>query len=298
MRRFAFPPHQQESNNATSNRNRIPSISELVIEKKCLGKRKKDGCRCGITSFTAMRNDLGQTVATPLTVGSDFCMFHLELFTTIPYVPSNTCCVVYIDLETTGLDIEKSNIVEIAAVTMEGECFSTVVLPPNNLLDAPPAVHGIQQTELDEGPTFSVALSRFTSFLAHVKMRTRRELLVVAHNGFNFDFPLLISEALRNRIDISALANYLYCDTLHVFRAVPAELHLDCVKLQCLRNRLCAPTSMQSHRAREDCMVLRDAIISISNNLSFGADRLLSVFAHSLDMSSTLAAMRYLTIRA
>ena len=71
--------------------------------------------------------------------------------------------VVFLDLETSGLSILTDNIVEIGVVDEYGATFSTVVRPP--ILPAGPTVHGIDESELRQGPTLACAFERLARFL-------------------------------------------------------------------------------------------------------------------------------------
>ena len=104
------------------------SMLALVAPARCCGTTKS-GQRCSITSSSSMRDSLGRLVADPLRRGGPFCLWHTVLFCVEPAHVCD-CIVVYMDLETSSLDILSGKIVEIGAL-IEGShsTFSTVVNP-------------------------------------------------------------------------------------------------------------------------------------------------------------------------
>ena len=90
----------------------------------------KAGQRCGITAAAELKDGSGQLVAEPLRRGGTRCRFHLCLFHTKALVPHNGGnLLLFLDFETTGLNICADEIVEIGLVSDCGVIFSTVVRP-------------------------------------------------------------------------------------------------------------------------------------------------------------------------
>ena len=117
-----------------------------------------------------MTDSLGRLVAAPLRRGSAFCLLHTVLFRVEP-AHIRDCIVVYMDLETSGLDVFINKIVEIGAlVDGHGFMFSTVVNPGQDESIDEPSVHGIPASELLSGPCFSEAFWRFDAFLRHASL--------------------------------------------------------------------------------------------------------------------------------
>ena len=120
-----------------------------------------------------MTNDQGRLVAEPLRRGGEFCAFHAKPFCVQPTTRADACNVVavFVDLETTGVDIALDRIVELAAThapadpRFAGGSFSTVVRVDPSILRArgkeAAEVHGISEEEVAAGPGFVEAWSRF-----------------------------------------------------------------------------------------------------------------------------------------
>jgi len=91
------------------------------------------------------------------------------------------------DLETTDNDVAACEIVEIGAVRVRrgrpvGE-FQTLVRPTRPVSTRARAVHGYGEKELRGAPRFEDVWPRFVAFVGND--------LLVAHNAFNFDVPVL-----------------------------------------------------------------------------------------------------------
>ena len=120
---------------------------------QCLGCKRATGQRCGITTCSRATNGHGKLACEPLKCGMVYCLFHLPMLSVQP-VNVEHSVLFYLDYETTGLDVVNDHVVEVGVVTESGACFSTVVCPP--VLAQGPAVHGIPNAELIEGPSFAL----------------------------------------------------------------------------------------------------------------------------------------------
>ena len=147
-----------------------------------------------------------------------------------------------VDIESTDKDIVRSEIVEIAAVRVRngkiaGE-FHTLVKPRVAIAAGAKKTHGIDEREVAAAPFFESVWPEFRAFCGSD--------VVVAHNGYHFDFPILrrMSEALPG----DDLCTY---DTLLLAR----ELHAGSAKLVDLA-RVYGIDPGQSHRALDDTRTL------------------------------------------
>ena len=205
------------------------------------------GRRCSITSISSMVDAASKKlVCEPLKRGGCYCLFHACLFCVRPVVFGDAI-IVFLDLETTGLSVVTDHIVEIGAVDANGVVFATVVDPL--MASNGPAVHGISDSELQEGPTFPNAFSRLTYFLEslldsalsdaeddssielpesqalpHMKTESP-DIVVVSHNGIKFDFPFLLSECYRCNLSLAFFAKLKYVDTLSIVRAIDGSVY-------------------------------------------------------------------------
>ena len=287
------------------------------------------GRRCAVTANSDLRDGGGRLVAGPLRQGSRVCLLHIDLFCTELVFAPDDFMVFYLDLETTGLDVLKDEIIEVAITAdPSGAQFATTVLPrrlPEGL-----GVHGIDQDELLSGVPFACAFQRMIDFLQEVANESLSKagvsrhgvsgsdhsypmsqfsgsrlsefsgsrisgpsILLVAHNGVKFDFPMLVSECHRHHCDLLILAEFYFCDTLPLARAFSATVWDSCARLQCLA-RCCRCGAGRQHRALEDTDVLRSVVQHCADYSDVSVRALLGCLVHRFDAQATLAARRAL----
>ena len=252
-------------------------------------------------------------VAAPLLAGGSCCLFHMSTFVVEP-APTDNLLVTFLDLETTGLSLADDRIVEIGALALlSGAAFSTVVHPVGAQSSAT-CVHGIEEAELEQGPLFAEAFERLVHFLDTLSetamasdgelsedelppLKVRAEppvICLAAHNGFRFDYPMLLCECLRNNIPWYPMQKWRYVDTLVLTRALDAEVYGGCLKLQCLVRRCASHTDLRAHRALDDCFFLRDVVLNLSQLLDTTIVDLLRPFLVSMDWQATGASLAVL----
>ena len=107
--------------------------------KRCCGITRA-GKPCSIDTASRLTDDNGRFVAETLRCGGRYCIFHAKPFVTRPAQNDRHCIVIFLDLESTGVDIFEDRIVEIAAVhapqdpRLLGASFSTTVKVDADLL--------------------------------------------------------------------------------------------------------------------------------------------------------------------
>ncbi len=274
----------------------------------------KAGKRCGITSKAELRDSNGELVAEPLRRGGAHCRFHLCLFQIKPTALPCGCLLLFLDFETTGLSVVSDEIVEVGLVSDScGALFGTVVRP-RALPSKGDSVHGIPDAELEAGPPFPTAFARMLRFINYLQLSMvesehedtdeeeeccRRlprmpdeipSVLLVAHNGFRFDFPMLLSEAWRKRASLDVLTEWYYADSLSVFNARGAASLGGCVKLQCLV-RSCAAEHLRAHRALDDAIALQAVAHTVAAQMGLSIVRLFAPVATQLDLEASVAEL-------
>ena len=116
--------------------------------RQCLALARDDR-RCNVTTNNNSKDAEGNKICEPLLAGLHYCRFHLPMFSTQPCRP-NDPLLFFLDLETTGLNVLKNHIVELALLNdLSSAVYSTVVCPP--VFAEGPTVHGIPDDELCEG---------------------------------------------------------------------------------------------------------------------------------------------------
>ena len=162
--RYTDHAHTQKSCISGHSARTVPAMT------RCSGTTRK-GTRCTITSASDMNDNSGRPVAQPLRRGGDYCALHAKPFVVRPAATEASLVVVFLDLETTGVDVAQDRIVELAALHAPadhrlagGSYSSTVRVDPQILKERgteAAAVHGISDEELELGPNFVEAWGRF-----------------------------------------------------------------------------------------------------------------------------------------
>lgn len=127
------------------------------------------------------------------------------------------------DLETTGLDVQRSRMIELAAVIWDTEIqsfcqlFSHLIQCDTPIEDSAEEVHGISSFDLEHwGIPLESALAEFLVMSEQVDA-------LLAHNGISFDIPILerefrysrfrmddLTQALRDRVVIDSMVDIRY----------------------------------------------------------------------------------------
>lgn len=159
-----------------------------------------------------------------------------------------------IDLETTDNDTTKAEIVEIAAVRVRDgvivETFSSLVRPGVPIAPKAAETHGITEEMVSTAPAFAEVWPTFRDFCG--------EDVVVAHNGYEFDFRILTrmvkSLGGEERFDLTTY------DTLPLAR----DLYPTSRKLVDLARQFGIPPG-QSHRALDDTLALANIVLALDD---------------------------------
>ncbi len=121
-------------------------------------------------------------------------------------------CVTF-DLETTGTDTRTGRILEIGAARVRGgevvETFQQIVDPEVPIPEDSALVHGYRDADVRGRPTFAEAWPALREFIGTD--------VLVAHNGRQFDLPILSRQVKELGLDPSGLSVF---DTLPLARAL------------------------------------------------------------------------------
>ena len=152
---------------------------------------------------------------------------------------------VILDLETTDRDPETCDIVEFAAVRVRNgkivDELTSLIKPEKPVSRGAQDVHGIGMEQLKNQPTIREFWKKISLFLG--------DDILIAHNGYNFDFPIL--DRIAREIDGKKLTNARF-DTLVLARNLfPGESN----SIDSLMTRF-KITSGSRHRALEDVKIL------------------------------------------
>jgi len=100
---------------------------------------------------------------------------------------------IIVDIETTGLDLKNSSIIEVGALLIKDSAvrdrFSSLIKYNGKLSETIKRVTGINEQMLENAPELDRVISDLKGFI--------NKRPVVAHNGFHFDFPMLERHGLK-----------------------------------------------------------------------------------------------------
>jgi DNA polymerase-3 subunit epsilon len=139
--------------------------------------------------------------------------------------------LVVFDLETTGIDVEKDRIVQIALIRIEpgGErtTFETLVNPEQPIPPGATAVHGIKDEDVRDQPTISQIRREVEGLLTDVDL--------AGFNSVNFDLPLLQAELKRAGGELD-FAGVRHLDAMRIFHRMERRDLTAAYKFYCGRD--------------------------------------------------------------
>lgn len=168
-----------------------------------------------------------------------------------PDKPDNFEYIIY-DLETTGLNVKKDYIVEIAALYVAtGDKFHCYVMPPGDEKIGGTDFHGLTRDLLikNKAKFTKLALIDFLDWV-YKTVSTKKPLCFVAHNNFGYDQLILENEFSRNKIDMN---NCFYADSCPFFKNMNKFAN---VKLGTIYENLFGKKFENSHTAEADVYAL------------------------------------------
>lgn len=164
---------------------------------------------------------------------------------------------IYFDVETTGTFYEKDRIVEIAAYDPEREVsFQKLVHPGIVIPDDVIRIHGITNEMVREAPSFAVIGKEFIEFCSG-------EIMLVAHNGEQFDVRFLAAEFKRHKLSFPR--GWSLVDSLKWARKYRKDLPKH--TLQYLRE-VFGIEKNNAHRALDDSMTLHRIFSLMTDDLT------------------------------
>jgi len=157
-----------------------------------------------------------------------------------------------IDLETTDKEVDRAEIVELAAVRVRHgrivDQFHSLVKPRVPITAGALGAHGISESDVANAPHFETVWPEFREFCGSD--------VLVAHNGYMFDFPILRRMAAK----LPRGTDFFTYDTLPLART----LHATSRRLEHLAKRYGIHAG-RSHRALDDCHTLARVFPALSD---------------------------------
>jgi DNA polymerase-3 subunit epsilon len=153
------------------------------------------------------------------------------------------------DLETTGLQITKDRIVQIAIIKMQPDgqsvTFNELVNPEQDIPDEIAAIHGITNEMVVNAPTFKELAPRVIEFIG--------ESDLAGYNSNKFDIPVLSEELLRTGIDFDLGARH-FVDVQNIFHKMEQRT------LAAAYQFYCGKTIENAHNALYDTLATLEVL--------------------------------------
>lgn len=153
-------------------------------------------------------------------------------------------CLVFLDLETTGINIASDRIVEIALLKIHpnGDEEEKVmkINPEMPIPEASTRVHGITDADVQSAPTFREVAKTLAKFLEGCDL--------AGFNSNRFDIPLLAEEFLRVEVDVD-FKKRKFVDVQAIFHKMEKRTLSAAYKYYCLKELTDAHSAMADARA-------------------------------------------------
>lgn len=200
--------------------------------------------------YMLMLEPLNPDAARPLVY--DFDLLEKDRQTDPDETPLRDLTFVVFDSETTGLDPEKDDVVQLGAVRIvngkliKAEVFEALVNPGRPIPPASTKVHGISDAMVADAPPFAEVCTRFHAFA--------RDAVIIAHNA-PFDMAFL------HRNNHPAFDNPIL-DTVHLSAIVFGGAATHTLDALCERLEITIPPALR-HTALGDAMATAEAFVAI-----------------------------------
>lgn len=134
--------------------------------------------------------------------------------------------IIVFDVETTGLNAATDEIIELALYDpVEDASFRSLVKPSRRITPRTISIHHITEEEVRTAPSPKAVMRNALQFLRLGANRGEHEILVmVGHNVFSLDEPMLRREITRYTGDATVTEGILFCDSLALLRAHKSNL--------------------------------------------------------------------------
>ena len=159
--------------------------------------------------------------------------------------------IVFLDLETTGVDPAKDRIVEIslAKIMPDGtrEVKTRRLNPEMHIPEAASAIHGIYDKDVADCPTFREVSKSLWSYIEGCDFG--------GYNSNKFDIPVLVEEFLRAGVDID-LDKSRFIDVQNIFHRMEQRTLVAAYKFYCGKDLT------EAHSAEADTLATYEVLLS------------------------------------
>ena len=177
--------------------------------------------------------------------------------------------IVFLDLETTGVDTSRDRIVEISLVKVMPDGSKEVktrrLNPEMHIPETASAIHHIYDEDVAECPTFREIAKSLWSYLEGCDL--------AGYNSNKFDIPVLVEEFLRAGVDVD-LQKVRFVDVQNIFHKMEQRTLVAAYKFYCGRDLT------EAHSAEADTLATYEVLMAqldrypeaLQNDVDFLAD--------------------------
>ena len=189
------------------------------------------------------------------------------------------------DLETTGLNISKDRIVQIAILKIhpsgKKEELNLLINPEMNISDSNSAIHGVTNEMVKDSPTFKDAGSEIVAFIGTSDL--------AGYNSNKFDIPVLAEEFLRADIEFD-LSTKDCVDIQNIFHKMEQRTLVAAYKFYCSKELTNAHDAMADTVATWEVFEKQlEQYDNLKPNIDFLADFSRNSVHKNIDFSGRLA---------
>lgn len=189
------------------------------------------------------------------------------------------------DLETTGLNISKDRIVQIAILKIhpsgKKEELNLLINPEMNISDSNSAIHGVTNEMVKDSPTFKDAGSEIVAFIGTSDL--------AGYNSNKFDIPVLAEEFLRADIEFD-LSTKDCVDIQNIFHKMEQRTLVAAYKFYCSKELTNAHDAMADTVATWEVFEKQlEQYDNLKPNIDFLADFSRNSVHKNIDFAGRLA---------
>jgi DNA polymerase-3 subunit epsilon len=159
--------------------------------------------------------------------------------------------IVFLDLETTGINVATDRIVEICLVKLspggKTEVKTERINPTIPISAQAMAIHGISNEDVKDKPTFGQLASALSQFIGNSDLS--------GYNAIKFDIPLLVEEFLRVDVDFD-LKGRKIVDVQNIFHKMEPRNLSAAYKFYCQKDLV------NAHTAEADTLATMEILIA------------------------------------
>ena len=176
--------------------------------------------------------------------------------------------IIFLDLETTGIDVARDRIVEVALLKfLPGGGTETKTLRINPTIPIPPEaaqIHGISNEDVQDCPTFKTAAKDLWAFMKGCD--------IAGYNSTHFDVPLLVEEFLRADINVD-FRSCAMVDVQNIFHKMEQRTLAAAYRFYCGKDLLNAHTAHADALAAYEVLLAQiDKYPDLKNEVQFLAE--------------------------